>query len=77
MSNDANDRPDTLRNDIMDALNRRSAENGSNTPDFILAEYLLECLETFDKFVKRREMWYSIESCPGMGTRNIKTGTRI
>jgi hypothetical protein len=31
----------TLRDELSAALNRYSAENGSDTPDFILAEYLL------------------------------------
>jgi|LULL01.1.fsa_nt_gb hypothetical protein len=36
-------------------INRHSMENGSNTPDFILAEYLRLCLENFDMCVRRRE----------------------
>jgi len=35
-----------------------SIERGSNTPDFILAEYLKQCLETFDMCIRRREEWY-------------------
>lgn len=33
-----------LRKEIEIAINRCSAENGSNTPDFILAQFLVECL---------------------------------
>lgn len=40
------------------AINCHSAENGSNTPDFILAEYLIGCLEAYDKATLRRENWY-------------------
>lgn len=39
-------------------INRCSAENGSNTPDFILAEYLTNCLAAFDAATARREKWY-------------------
>lgn len=39
-------------------LNKVSAENGCNTPDFILAEYLVDCLSSFDKAVNSREKWY-------------------
>lgn len=46
-----------LRGDIEDAINRHSAENGSNTPDFILAEYLTDCLAVWDKAVTAREKW--------------------
>jgi len=44
-----------LEKEIREAINRNSAENGSNTPDFILATYLLDCLAAFDKAVNYRE----------------------
>lgn len=49
---------ETLRKEIETALNRHSAENGSDTPDFILAEYLVGCLRAFDAAVSAREAWY-------------------
>lgn len=39
-------------------LNSCSMENGSNTPDFILAEYMMNCLEAFEKASNAREKWY-------------------
>jgi hypothetical protein len=39
-------------------LNKTSQENGSNTPDFILARYLLGCLDNFNAAVSSREAWY-------------------
>ena len=42
-------------------INRYSMENGSNTPDFILAEYLIDSLETFNKVTNRRHNWYKPE----------------
>lgn len=47
-----------LRSDIENAINRASAENGSGTPDFILAEFLTDSLAAFDKAVATREAWY-------------------
>lgn len=47
-----------LRNDLENILNVNSSENGSDTPDFILAEYLVGCLEIFDKTVSKRTKWY-------------------
>jgi hypothetical protein len=47
-----------LRKDIENVINCHSAENGSDTPDFILAEYLMGCLETFDKAVNARGKFY-------------------
>jgi hypothetical protein len=33
-------------------------ENGSDTPDFILARFLADCLEAFDSAVRTRDDWY-------------------
>lgn len=44
-----------FRNELRELLNRASAENGSQTPDFILARY---CLRAFDLAVSQREHWY-------------------
>jgi hypothetical protein len=53
-----------LRKDIEHAINCNSAENGSNTPDFILAEYLTDCLTAYDRAVTSREKWYGREPVP-------------
>jgi hypothetical protein len=39
-------------------INRQSMENGCNTPDFILAEYLNRCLFAFDLAVNAREEYF-------------------
>ena len=56
---------DGLAEDLRALLNSRSRENESNTPDFILAEYLVKCLETFELASNRREVWYGVEHEPG------------
>ena len=48
----------TFRNALAGLINVHSRENGSGTPDFILAEYLADCLAAWDKNVRRREEWY-------------------
>lgn len=48
----------SLRKDIENAINCNSAENGSDTPDFILSEYLTDCLAAYDRAVTAREKWY-------------------
>jgi hypothetical protein len=48
-----------LRKEIEQAINKYSLESGSNTPDFILAEYLTDCLRIFDKAINKREEWYN------------------
>jgi hypothetical protein len=40
-------------------LNKYSKEKGSNTPDFILVEYLNNCLESWRIAIKAREEWYT------------------
>ena len=47
-----------FENDLRDLLNKHSMENGSNTPDFILAQYLTTCLATWNIAVQQRERWY-------------------
>lgn len=51
----------SFRVEIEKLINRESVENGSDTPDFILAEYLCDCLEAFDRAVTAREKWYGRE----------------
>lgn len=58
----------TLRGHIQRAVNANSAENGSNTPDFVLARFLTDCLDAFDRGVRRREEWYGHHCQPGKET---------
>jgi hypothetical protein len=44
--------------EIATAINRACVENDSNTPDFILAEYVKDCLDIFAKTSRAREKWY-------------------
>ena len=47
-----------LQKDIERLINSHCRENKSNTPDFILAEYLMDCLKAFEKTSNAREKWY-------------------
>lgn len=49
---------DQFESDLASAVNRCSRENVSNTPDFILAEFMERCLQAFEAASKRREDWY-------------------
>lgn len=57
---------------LEDIINRCSKENGSDTPDFILAEYLIGCLETFDRATRLRTEWYAETPCPAKETLELK-----
>lgn len=56
----------SLVEQIRDLLNQYSRENKSNTPDFILANYLLSCLETGEKLINAREDWYGVKLSIGI-----------
>jgi hypothetical protein len=43
--------------ELTGVINRHSLENDSDTPDFILAEYLRRCLDLFNTTVHVRLQW--------------------
>lgn len=47
--------------ELTQLINKYSLENTCNTPDFILASYLKNCLENFIKATRDRESWYGNE----------------
>lgn len=47
-----------LKADFAAAINRASVEDDSNTPDHILAAYLVRCLEAYGVAVINRDDWY-------------------
>lgn len=57
--------PMDLRKAIESAINLSCAENASDTPDFILAEYLTDALASFDKATRRRDKWYNFKTLTG------------
>ena len=48
----------SFQKELEELINRHSLENGSDTPDFILADYLCECLMTWNLTTRRREQWF-------------------
>ena len=48
----------TLKRRIIESINMFSRENVSNTPDFILAGFLMSCLSAFEQCSNARENWY-------------------
>ncbi len=50
-----------LDREMASVLNKYSQENASDTPDFILADYLLQCLAAYNKATQQRTQWYSHE----------------
>lgn len=46
--------PEAFSRDLAEVINRHSVENVSNTPDIVLAGFLVEALDAFDAAVVRR-----------------------
>jgi hypothetical protein len=59
----AGDAPD-LRSELVALLNKHSRENVSNTPDFILRDFMWHCLKAFEAGVNQRDNWYNIDPQP-------------
>ncbi len=50
----------TFLEELGNLVNRFSVENKSNTPDFILAEFMLHCLTNFEIASLNREKWFGV-----------------
>lgn len=48
----------TFQQDLAGVINRHSMENGSNTPDFMLSNMLMDTLQVWNKHLSNREAWY-------------------
>lgn len=48
----------SFRKDLEKLMNVYSKENVSNTPDFVLAEYVLQALDAFDLATRARDEWF-------------------
>lgn len=59
-----------FKSELRAIINRCSMENGSNTPDFLLASYLVKCLENFNMAVTARDNWYGVHLNPGCSVIN-------
>ncbi len=47
-----------FKKELETLINQCSLENESDTPDFILAEYLQRCLDNYNKTLQMREEWW-------------------
>ena len=56
----------SFEEELTDLINKYSQENQSDTPDFILANYVKNCLAAFTLAVKARDKWYDyLDKMPG------------
>lgn len=56
----------TFYEELESLINKYSIESYSDTPDFILAQYLHDCLVAFSNAMIHRDSWY--------GVSDIETG---
>ena len=63
----------SFADELESLINMHSQENLSNTPDYILAEYLTGCLNVFNTAVRQREVFWGrkIESNHTLGGKTI------
>jgi hypothetical protein len=52
---------DKFKKELAELINKYSMENGSDTPDFILASYLIGCLDNYAKIVNERDGWFNFK----------------
>ncbi len=61
-----------FKKELTQLLNKYSWENTSNTPDFILAEYLIRCLSVLENTVLDRDQWWNINPWKNKLTKPLK-----
>ena len=50
-----------FQKELESLINRHCKENDSDTPDFLLAEYIQGCLKNYADIVKKRDEWFSFD----------------
>jgi hypothetical protein len=55
---DPSERYTRFRDELESLINSRSMENGSDTPDFMLAAFMVDVLMAFDTLMRKRDGWY-------------------
>lgn len=48
----------SFKTELTELLNKHSKEKDSNTPDHILADYLISCLEIYNFTTQRAALWH-------------------
>lgn len=61
----------TFKKDLTSLINKYSLENGSNTPDFVLSEYLVMCLKAFNKSHQMKESLINKGNCNECKCSNV------
>lgn len=62
--------------ELEEIINKCSIENESDTPDFILAAYLRDCLTAFGNAIGKRDDWYGHNLTEGIDLVNTSAPTQ-
>lgn len=69
---DGREQDRTLAQDLSAVLNQHGIERiVGNTPDWILAEYLIDCLSSLSGAIAKRDRWYGMAPRPGAITYTV------
>lgn len=63
-----------FQKDLRELINKYSIENESDTPDFILAQFICDTLRAFESTTKEREKWYGRKP-KKLSTRSLEHDT--
>ena len=47
-----------FKKELEELINKHSKENESDTPDYILADYINQCLESYNRVIRLRDRFY-------------------
>lgn len=65
-----------FQKELEDLINKYSVENGSDTPDFLLASYLMGCLLNFNTITQHRDKWYNFNPWGSPHITEVKRTTQ-
>jgi len=63
-----------FKGELIDLINKCNREAASNTPDFVLAQYMLGALEAFENATEARDKWYG---CPSKCRENVQALKKV
>jgi hypothetical protein len=62
--NEQADTSPSFSQELEELINRHCRENLSNTPDFLLAEFMQGCLRVYESTTRQRDKWYGVTLSP-------------
>lgn len=51
----------TFEKELEGLINKYSVENGSDTPDFLIAEFMSNCLIAYQQVITKRDKWFGVD----------------